>query len=153
MLLDILKKIATIIGDCCLTRPSSYYSIITFVDSIFDQSTKAKQSWGKTFEGYDEDINESCKTVQESLVINNDVATPKDGQGRRVLALLNKQENEYFFQLKGPFTNLSNLLPSNIEVQFRVYLTSPERYFFTPLSTVKPVFKVTSAKILIGMFY
>lgn len=146
-----LTNTISVTGDCCLTRPSSYYSLISYVDSIFDQSTKAKASWAKTFEGYDEDVNEICKTVQDSVEIVADAATAKDGQGRRALALLDKKEHEYFFQLKCPFTSLSNLLPSNIEAQFRVYLTSPERYFYTTVDTVKPVFKVTAAKILIGM--
>ena len=121
------------------------------MDSIFDHSTKAKESWGRTFEGYDENVNEVCKTVQDSVEIVGDAATAKDGQGRRALALLDKKEHEYFFQLKCPFTSLSNLLPSNIEVQFRIYLTSPERYFYTTVDNVKPIFKVTAAKILLGM--
>ena len=134
-----------------MTRPSSYYSLITYVENIFDQNTKAKESWRKTFEGYDEDVNEICKNVQESLDIRNNVTTAKDGQGRRALSLLNKKENEYFMKLNGPFSNLSNLLPSNLEIQFRIYLTSPERYFYTNLNTVKPVFKITAARLLIGL--
>ena len=139
------------IGECTLTRPSSYYSLIAFIENIFDQNTKAKESWHKTFEGYDEDGNETCKTVQESIEIQEDNnAIAKDGQGRRALSILNKKENEYFIKLRGPFANLSNLLPSNLEIQFRIYLTSPERYFYTTVNNVKPIFKITSARLLIG---
>ena len=103
-------------GECTLTRPSSYFSLINYVDLIFDSNTKAKDSWKKLFEGYDEDKNEKNKTVQNSIEMKDNKPTAKDGQGRRMLAISDKKENEYFFKLNGPFSNLTTLLPSNLEV-------------------------------------
>ena len=93
-------------GECTLTRPSSYFSLINYVDLIFDSNTKAKDSWKKLFEGYDEDKNEKNKTVQNSIEMKDNKPTAKDGQGRRMLAISDKKENEYFFKLNGPFSHI-----------------------------------------------
>ena len=73
----------------------------------------------------------------------------KNGRGRRTLKILNKQKQEYFMSLKSAFLNFNSLLPSNLEVGIRIYLTTPEKYFTTEKAADKPSFKILDAKLLV----
>ena len=46
------------------------------------------------------------------------------------------------------FKNFNCLLPSNLEIGIRIYLTSPEKYFITD-TECKPKFKILDAKLLV----
>ena len=51
--------------------------------------------------------------------------------------------------LKSAFLNFNSLLPSNLEIGIRLYLTSPEKYFTTTNAANKPTFKILDAKLLV----
>ena len=51
--------------------------------------------------------------------------------------------------LKSAFLNFNSLLPSNLEVGIRIYLTTPEKYFTTEKAADKPSFKILDAKLLV----
>ena len=65
------------------------------------------------------------------------------------MKILNKQKNEFFMSLKSAFLNFNSLLPSNLEIGIRIYLTTPEKYFTTTTATSKPTFKILDAKLLV----
>ena len=46
------------------------------------------------------------------------------------------------------FKNFNCLLPSNLEIGIRIYLTSPEKYF-TTTTRCKAKFKILEAKLLV----
>lgn len=48
------------------------------------------------------------------------------------------------------FKNFNSLLPSNVEIGIRLFLTTPEKYFTVdPSSRCTPTFKVLSAKLIV----
>lgn len=47
------------------------------------------------------------------------------------------------------FKNFNCLLPSNLEIGIRIYLTTPEKYFTTDSNGCKPKFKILDAKLLV----
>ena len=104
--------------------------------------------------GYEEDEAEEYKEPNAVLKkeTKNDKITyeAKNGRGRRTLRIVNKQKQEYFCSLSNAFLKFNSLLPSNLEIGIRIYLTSFEKYFTTTTgSSHKPIFKILDAKLLV----
>ena len=72
-----------------------------------------------------------------------------NGRGRRTLKIVNKQKQEYFCSLSSAFLEFDSLLPSNIEIGVRIYLSPYEKYFTTTNSAHRPTFKILDAKLLV----
>ena len=72
-----------------------------------------------------------------------------NGKGRRTLRIVNKQVQDYFCSLSHAFLQFDSLLPSNLEIGVRIYLTSYEKYFTTSKPTQRPTFKILDAKLLV----
>ena len=77
------------------------------------------------------------------------VWTARNGRGRRTLKIINKQIQEYFCSLSHAFLQFDSLLPSNLEIGVRIYLTSYEKYFTTTNPVHRPTFKILDAKLLV----
>lgn len=75
--------------------------------------------------------------------------TARNGRGRRTLRIINKQIQEYFCSLSHAFLQFDSLLPSNLEIGVRIYLTSYEKYFTTTNAAHRPTFKILDAKLLV----
>ena len=104
------------------------------------------------FKGYDIDTNEYCKPVNESTTAEGAgearVIKPKDGQGRRQISILNKEKTKYFIDISSAFYDIKTLILSNLEMQVRIFLTSPEKYFLTETKNIRPIFKIHDAKLV-----
>lgn len=77
------------------------------------------------------------------------VWTARNGRGRRTLRIVNKQIQDYFCSLSHAFLQFDSLLPSNLEIGVRIYLTSYEKYFTTTNAAHRPTFKILDAKLLV----
>ena len=103
--------------------------------------------------GFEEDEAEKYTTPANSLTsktVEGVVThTAKNGRGRRTLKILKKEKQEFFISLQNAFLNFNSLLPSNLEIGIRIYLTTPEKYFTTTSSSSKPTFKILDAKLLV----
>ena len=105
--------------------------------------------------GYEED--EAEEYTKPDAVLSKETKdggttkyTAKNGRGRRTLKIVNKQKQEYFCSLENAFLKFNSLLPSNLEIGIRIYLTSFEKYFTIPENSKhKPIFKILDAKLLV----
>ena len=64
------------------------------------------------------------------------------------MKITEKQKQDYLFRLMTPLCEFDSLLPGNIEIALKIYLTSPERYFSTKTAAPRPRFKILSANLL-----
>lgn len=106
-------------------------------------------------EAWDDDLSK-CITITAAKPAANGVAavpasyTATNGAGRRLLTITNKQKNEFFISLVGGFSAFDSLIPSNLEMFIRLYLTTPEKYFTIPTaSSLRPKFKITQANLIV----
>ena len=103
--------------------------------------------------GYEEDEAEEYK--EPNAVVEKEIKDGKaiwqalNGRGRRTLKVVNKQKNDFFCNLSNAFLKFNSLLPSNLEIGIRLYLTSFEKYFTTTNPSHKPIFKILDAKLLV----
>ena len=98
--------------------------------------------------GFEEDEAEEYKLPADCIERDGDTYKGKNGRGRRTLRIIDKKKQEYFMSLKSAFLNFNSLLPSNLEIAIRIYLTSPEKYFTTTHAN-RPTFKILDAKLLV----
>ena len=109
------------------------------------------------FQGYDEDLEEKSITPLNECIEtippegdNAAIYKAKNAEGRRMLKITNKQEQKYFIGLLTALNHFDCLLPNNLDISLKIYLTEPEKYFTCPTnSTVKPKFKITDCKLIV----
>ena len=85
-------------------------------------------------EEYDIDISKSFKDVTKTDGTTEKKAT--NGRGRRCAMLLNKKTVKTRIQLFTPFSSFSSLIPNNVPIGLKVYLTTSRTliWFFFYLS-------------------
>ena len=102
--------------------------------------------------GFDEDVNETSDVISQrnfDRTAGDPITyTPKNGQARRAMKITEKNKQDYLFRLMTPLCEFDSLLPGNIEIALKIYLTSPERYFTTKTAGLRPKFKILSANLL-----
>lgn len=65
-----------------------------------------------------------------------------------MLTITDKQEQKYFISLLTALNNFDCLLPNNLDIAIKIYLTDAEKFFTCHTTTVKPKFKITEAKLI-----
>ena len=66
-----------------------------------------------------------------------------------MIQITNKQEQNYFISLLTALNNFDCLLPNNLDISLKIYLTEPEKYFTCQNANVKPKFKITDCKLIV----
>lgn len=123
---------------------------------LYETTPRQKESYLRFFEAYEEDEGEVYVEPKDAIIkkVPAEGGSPtweaRNGRGRRTLRITNKQKQEYFCNLSNAFLNFDSLLPSNIEIGLRIYLTSYEKYFTTSSKKPhRPTFKIIDAKLLV----
>ena len=108
------------------------------------------------FLGFEEDLNEAHTDDISQFVTTTPATesipashTAKNGAARRLLTILEKKKNQYFINLIGGLSSFDSLIPSNVEIFIRLYLTTPQKYFGIPASSsIRPKFRITQANLI-----
>ena len=108
-----LKNLQYFSGECPLNK-GNHYSLLAKLNYM----TKYKKSFRTTFlkvmEGWHEDLSEELQT-DISTCFNQD-GTAKSAQGHIASDILAKKEQNYLLHLMCPFSAISNLIPSGIDI-------------------------------------
>ena len=151
-----IDDVSVTISESTLDRQSSYYGLISYLQMLYETTPRQKESYLRFFEAYEEDEGEVYVEPKDAIIkkVPAEGGSPtweaRNGRGRRTLRITNKQKQEYFCNLSNAFLNFDSLLPSNIEIGLRIYLTSYEKYFTTSSKKPhRPTFKIIDAKLLV----
>ena len=64
---QLFDDISVTMSDLGLSRPSTYYSMLTHIQQMLEISRPVKESWLNFYEGYDDDIEGEYSTVAEAV--------------------------------------------------------------------------------------
>ena len=189
------------IGECSINRTDRQYPLIAKLKYLCRYSTKARNTFLKTFEEYIDDTDEKLKTVSKLLfykikqiLITNFTSvnyfwifftqniqstyqavttTDKDGNtstnyvANSAQSLLAESmlgftkdsaflptEKDVLIQLFSPLRNFSSLVPSGLDVQWRLNFSDDKRFFVTESTTANPMFQITGVfELYLCIFY
>ena len=126
---QLFDDISVTMSDLSLSRPSTYYSMLTHIQQMLEISRPVKESWLNFYEGYDDDIEGEYSTVAEAVEKKGEKLVAKNATGRRMIKILNKKVNEYLISLETPLKHFPILIPTviyefyiNIFLKFHIFL-------------------------------
>ena len=115
---QLFDDISVTMSDMTLSRPSTYYSMLVFIQQMLEIPRPIKESWLNFYEGYDDDIDGTYSTVAEAVEKKGEKLVAKNATGRRMIKILNKKTNEYLISLETPLKHFSVLIPTVIYTFF-----------------------------------
>lgn len=118
-------------------------------DANENEKTNTSTSAGKNNTSSSDPPSQTSQSTPKPPTKTKPTWTARNGRGRRTLRITNKQQQEYFCSLSHAFLQFDSLLPSNLEIGVRIYLTSYEKYFTTTNAAHRPTFKILDAKLLV----
>ena len=109
---QLFDDISVTMSDMSLSRPSTYYSMLTHIQQMLQIPRPIKESWLNFYEGYDDDIEGTYSSVTDAVEKKGDKLIAKNATGRRMIKILNKKVNEYLISLETPLKSFPILIPT-----------------------------------------
>ena len=111
---EIYKSLQCFLSGECPLNKGNHYNLLAKLNYM----TKYKKSFRTTFlkvmEGWQEDLSEELKTdISQCYAQDN---TPTTAQGHLAMNIIAKKEQNHLLHLMCPFSAISNLIPSGIDI-------------------------------------